>query len=198
MNLPPFSQTFYSSYHSGQGGHPSSASAPGAMHISHSMGYGSHVPMAAPGSQYHYPVTSPVAMSAPPLPGSHRQPPPHSYGESPRIPGGYSSSPGLHHLSPTSPTTHLAAPGLSASTGSTSSSSYPSAARTRVPSKKRRSGSASQSNESWEDREGRYVSVDSKGEGDEEGEDGTGEPWGMPQDEYKALNPRDKKQVRNR
>jgi hypothetical protein len=24
------------------------------------------------------------------------------------------------------------------------------------------------------------------------------QPWGMPQDEYKALNPRDKKQVRNR
>lgn len=24
------------------------------------------------------------------------------------------------------------------------------------------------------------------------------QPWGMPQEEYKALNPRDKKQVRNR
>jgi hypothetical protein len=24
------------------------------------------------------------------------------------------------------------------------------------------------------------------------------QPWGMPQDQYKALNPRDKKQVRNR
>jgi len=32
----------------------------------------------------------------------------------------------------------------------------------------------------------------------EEGEDGDEQPWGMPQDEYKALNPRDKKQVRNR
>ncbi len=65
---------------------------------------------------------------------------------------------------------------------------------------KRRSGSASQSNESWDDGEGRYnLSLDTKEEGDlEDREEGDEQPWGMPQDEYKALNPRDKKQVRNR
>ena len=30
------------------------------------------------------------------------------------------------------------------------------------------------------------------------GEETEEQPWGMPQDQYKALNPRDKKQVRNR
>lgn len=53
---------------------------------------------------------------------------------------------------------------------------------------KRRSGSEEGgSNESWDESEMR----DGKGNGGEQ-------PWGMPQDEYKALNPRDKKQVRNR
>jgi hypothetical protein len=167
MNLPPFSQTFYSSYHSPT--HSSSSQVP------HNMPY---VPMGAPSQPYHYPVTSPV-INTPGL-GSHRAPP--HYSESPRIPGGYSSSPGVRHLSPTSPTTHLAPPGMTASTASTSSSSYPSVTRTpAVLPKKRRSTSSSQ-DESWDDKMDR----------DEE------QPWGMPQDEYKALNPRDKKQVRNR
>lgn len=54
-------------------------------------------------------------------------------------------------------------------------------------SNKRRSGSeeGAGSNESWDDDK------------DEKGLGGT-QPWGMPQDQYKALNPRDKKQVRNR
>lgn len=52
---------------------------------------------------------------------------------------------------------------------------------------KRRSGSDDgQSGESWDEND-----KDGKGLGGEQ-------PWGMPQDEYKALNPRDKKQVRNR
>ena len=170
--------------------------------MSHNMAYGPHVPMGMPNSQpYHQPVTSPVAMSGPTF-SSHRQPPPHNYSESPRAPAGYSSSPGLRHLSPTSPTIHLAPPGMSASTGSTSSSSFPKVTRTssgmpKVP--KRRNGSVSPSAESWDEGDGRYVGVAAKEEleGDE-GEEGVEQPWGMPQDEYKALNPRDKKQVRNR
>lgn len=55
-----------------------------------------------------------------------------------------------------------------------------------VRDNKRRSGSdENQSNESWDDDK------------DEKGLPGS-QPWGMPQEEYKALNPRDKKQVRNR
>jgi hypothetical protein len=54
---------------------------------------------------------------------------------------------------------------------------------------KRRSGSddGGGSGESWDEGDMK----DGKGLGGEQ-------PWGMPQDEYKALNPRDKKQVRNR
>jgi hypothetical protein len=55
-----------------------------------------------------------------------------------------------------------------------------------LPKSKRRSTSASQS-ESW-DEDMKYGKLDSTDD----------QPWGMPQDEYKALNPRDKKQVRNR
>ena len=190
MNLPPFSQTFYPPFHAASGGHPP-ASAPPGMHISHGIGYAPHVPMGAPAAQpYGYPVNSPVALSSGPSSGPHRAPPPHSYTESSRLPG-YSTSPSMRHISPTSPALHLAPPGMSASTGSASSSSYPSA--TRPPKVKRRSGSASLSVESWDDGEGRYDMSGDK----MEGEDGE-QPWGMPQDEYKALNPRDKKQVRNR
>jgi hypothetical protein len=185
MNLPPFSQTFYSSYHSPTGAH-GGGSGQGMHNLPHTMGYGGHMPMGAPGQPYHYPVTSPVAMNAPSLSGNHRAPPPHSYSESPRLPGGYSSSPGVRHLSPTSPTTHLIPPGITAS--SASSSSYPSVTKTPavLPKSKRRSTSASQS-ESW-DEDMKYGKLDSTDD----------QPWGMPQDEYKALNPRDKKQVRNR
>lgn len=59
-----------------------------------------------------------------------------------------------------------------------------------MPKGKRRS-SASQSNESWDEGDSKYGHLGDKEDGDEQ-------PWGMPQDEYKALNPRDKKQVRNR
>lgn len=53
---------------------------------------------------------------------------------------------------------------------------------------KRRSGSEEgHSGESWDEGDMK----DGKGLGGEQ-------PWGMPQEEYKALNPRDKKQVRNR
>ena len=200
LNLPPFSQTFYSSYHPATTSHGSSPSTVG-MNMAHTLGYSAQIPMGAPSSQpYPYPVTSPVRMNVPPLMPSHRQPPPHNYNGSPRVLG-YSSPPFMRRLSPTSPTTHLIPPGLSTSTTSTASSSYPSAARIPSgPSKtKRRSGSASASIESWDDGDGRYIGVDAKGEGDEDdGEDGNGQPWGMPQDEYKALYPRDKKQVRNR
>ncbi|ORY32155.1 hypothetical protein BCR39DRAFT_60707 [Naematelia encephala] len=179
MNLPPFNQAFYPPYHSSSG----SAAQGFPPYPSHTFGNQGQ------GYAGHYPATSPATMSAPPLPSSHRQPHPHAYDLSPRMGGGapYSSSPGMRNLSPTSPTTHLAPPGLTASSGSASSSSYPSAQRSSatLPKNKRRSGSASQSAESWD-------------EGDRTGRDDDEQPWGMPQDEYKALNPRDKKQVRNR
>lgn len=55
-----------------------------------------------------------------------------------------------------------------------------------IASNKRRDseGGASGDGDSWD-------------EGDSGKHDGD-QPWGMPQDEYKKLNPRDKKQVRNR
>ena len=212
MSLPPFQQTFYasSSYHSppAHGANGPGTGAPGSGGMHHHMsnggggggpphpgsgGYSNHSMMPPPGNlPYAYPVVSP-AMSAPPLPSSAmpRQAPPHSYTESPRMTGGYSSSPGFHHLSPMSPTNHLVAPGIHASSGSTSSSSYQSARAgmnvlMRDGSNKRRSGSdEGQSQESWDEDQ------------HEKGLPG-GQPWGMPQDEYKALTPRDKKQVRNR
>ncbi|WWD19350.1 hypothetical protein CI109_103809 [Kwoniella shandongensis] len=196
-NLPPFSQTFYSAYHPGAANHSSSSlPASNTNHaIPHGIGYAGHMPMSAPAPNYQYPSTSPISLTEQ-LGSNHRAPPPHSYSESPRIPG-YSSSPGLRHLSPMSPTTHLGGHGMNPSSASTSSSSFPSVSRTpanlpRGP--KRRSTSASQSNESW-DGDDRYL----PGSGDLDHRDGDElQPWGMPQDEYKALNPRDKKQVRNR
>lgn len=209
MNLPPFQQTFYpSSYHSPPGPHGSNGasnqgSGGGMHHINGGGGpphpggsYSNHNMMPPPGNPpYGYPVVSP-AMSAPPLPGSgmQRQAPPHSYSESPRMAGGYSSSPGFHHLSPISPTNHLIPQGIHASSGSTSSSSYQSASarggvnvllRDDNKQQRRSASDEGQSNESWDDDK------------DEKGLPG-GQPWGMPQDQYKALNPRDKKQVRNR
>lgn len=209
MNLPPFQQTFYpsSSYHSPppppHGSNGSIHQGQGGMHHMSGSGglpplpspggpYGNHNMMPPPGNvPYAYPVVSP-AMSAPPLPGSGmpRQAPPHSYSESPRMAGGYSSSPGFHHLPPLSPTNHIIPQGIHVSgSGSTSSSSYQSARagmNTMMRDNKRRSGSdENQSNESWDDDK------------DEKGLPGS-QPWGMPQEQYKALNPRDKKQVRNR
>ena len=147
--------------------------------------------MSAPphSASYQYPMTSPIN-----VPGSAPLGrPPHSF-ESPRLPpgpGNWSSSPGLRHLSPTSPTTHLAPPGISSA--STSSSSFPSVTRTpgNLPLKiKRRSDSVAHSNGSWDDEKFGHIG--------ELGEETEEQPWGMPQEEYKALNPRDKKQVRNR
>ncbi|KAK8854519.1 hypothetical protein IAR55_003258 [Kwoniella newhampshirensis] len=196
-NLPPFSQTFYSAYHPGAGNHstsslPNSANNPAVSHGG--LGYSSHMAMSAPPQNYQYPSTSPISITEP-LGSNHRAPPPHSYTESPRLPG-YSSSPGLRHLSPMSPTTHLTH-GMNPSSASTSSSSFPSVSRmpANLPrGPKRGSKSASQSDASWDGDE-RYA----PGSGEVDRRDVEDiQPWGMPQDEYKALNPRDKKQVRNR
>lgn len=60
--------------------------------------------------------------------------------------------------------------------------------------KKRRANSAGSS---WEGSgalsAATTATTDPKDRGDSDQQ-----PWGMPQDQYKALNPRDKKQVRNR
>lgn len=188
MNLPPFSQTFYNSYHSPQSQHSAPGSAPAGLHPlpPHGMGYPSHIQT---GQHGYYPMASPGGVPGS-LPGSARQPPSHSYSESPRMPAGYSSSPGMRNISPISPTNHLAPPGQVTSGGSTSSSGYPSATRSsaNLPKNKRRSDSGNVSVGSWDD------------DGDRSGAnlDDEDQPWGMPQEQYKALNPRDKKQVRNR
>jgi len=191
---PSFSPNYYPSYSS----HTPSTSAPAGLHMA---GY-PNGPMSAPppGSQggYQYPLTSPLNQPTQ-LRGPPNVPPHHQYGESPRLPpgggpGNWSSSPGMRPLSPTSPTTHLGPPGIAASSGS-SSSGFPSVTRTpgNLPppkNHKRRSGSISVSPGSWDDD--KYGALGDLGEETEE------QPWGMPPDEYKALNPRDKKQVRNR
>ncbi|WOO77100.1 uncharacterized protein LOC62_01G000690 [Vanrija pseudolonga] len=190
--LPPVSASYGSSYHgsspsgvglSQSGAGTGNSSAP--MHMTPpSMGYSSHVPMSSQLGPYHYPVqNSPATMSALP-PG--RQTQPHGY--SPRIAGGYpTASPGMSTLSPLSPSNHMA---YQVSSGSTSASSFPPSVppphtKVELPSmqesKKRRTNSGSTT--SWDDM----------GHKDDEEQ-----PWGMPQDQYKALNPRDKKQVRNR
>lgn len=192
-NHPSFSPNFYPSYSS----HAASTSAPAGLHMA---GY-PNGPMSAPPPAgqggYQYQLTSPLNQPTQ-LRGQPSMPPHHQYGESPRMPqgggpGNWSSSPGMRPLSPTSPTTHLAPPGIAASSAS-SSSGFPSATRTpgTLPQKnsKRRSGSVSLSPGSWEDE--KYGALGDLGEETED------QPWGMPQDEYKSLNPRDKKQVRNR
>ncbi|WVR09345.1 hypothetical protein IAU60_006411 [Kwoniella sp. DSM 27419] len=195
MNLPPLSQTFYPSYPSTSTGH-GSQSTPSNIHtLPHNVTYSPHMSMSAPSSgAYHYASTSPVNMTDGGPMGS-RAPIHPTYNESPRIPG-YSSSPGLHHhhFSPTSPTTNLMH-GMNPSSASTSSSSFPSIARTpaHLPKgMKRRSTSASHSVGSWEDD--RLIPTSTEMDTKEL----TEQPWGMPQEAYKALNPRDKKQVRNR
>ncbi|WVQ68560.1 uncharacterized protein L199_006769 [Kwoniella botswanensis] len=212
VSLPPLPQTFYGSYPTGsssnnpnqsQGG---SQSTPANIHtLGHNVGYS--VSNSSSGG-YHYPLTSPIGLtdSFGSGNGPNRIPPVHSYSESPRIPGYPSSSPGgpglhhQHHLSPTSPTSHLLH-GMNPSSASTSSSSFPSIQRTpaNLPSSrgnhKRRSTSASHSTESWDEIERNFVPTSTEVETRELGDE---QPWGMPQSEYKALNPRDKKQVRNR
>lgn len=191
--LPPVSASYGSSYHGsspsgvglGSQGGAGSGNSSAPMHMTPpSMGYSSHVPMSSQLGPYHYPVqSSPATMSALP-PG--RQTQPHGY--SPRIAGGYpTASPGMSTLSPLSPSNHMA---YQVSSGSTSASSFPPSvppphSKVELPSmqesKKRRTNSGSTT--SWDDM----------GHKDDEEQ-----PWGMPQDQYKALNPRDKKQVRNR
>lgn len=173
MNLPPFNQAFYYQDH------------PGPMSHYPDQGYGD-----GNSQGYYHNDPSPV-MTGHPLPPSHahRAPPPHSYDQSPKVNAGYSSD-GIHHV--TSPTTHLAAPATGISTSSVASTSaYPptrNKGRPSSPKKKRRSGRSTVSQDSWDERYGEMGG---------DGRDGQ-EPWGMPQDEYRALNPRDKKQVRNR
>ncbi|KAK4683935.1 hypothetical protein P7C73_g6270, partial [Tremellales sp. Uapishka_1] len=184
MSLPPFSQTFYSNHY------PPSGPGSGMQ-----MNYPSHIPITAPPAHgYNYPLSSPSAITTLPPGNPSRQPPPHAYTQSPhRIPGGYSSSPGVRPLSPTSPSTHLLGPPGAASS-SNSSSSFPARNANLPKGSKRRSNSTSQS-EDWDEGSGggRYMSQMT-----EDDTETDNQPWGMPQEEYKALNPRDKKQVRNR
>lgn len=184
-NLPPVSTSYPgSSYHSSSpstGGIGSaSTSATSAMHMTPTMQYSNHMGVSQQMGGYHYPVQSPTTMSS--IPPS-RSGQPHGY--SPRITGGYpTASPSMNPLSPMSPSAHVSGYGPSSSTSSSSfpASVPPSHSRVDLPSiaesKKRRTTSDSGS---WGDHK-----------------DDDEQPWGMPQDQYKALNPRDKKQVRNR
>ena len=213
MNLPPFSHAFYSSpsYHPSVSNFHSPPGLSSHIGLSTSFTGGSSAPPQQSGfgssqDQYHPSapsITSPSASTANssfqrglPVPASGPRGP-HNYSESPRLgpgPLSYSSSPGMHHLSPTSPTTQMMPPGLfSHSTNSSSASSlFPNALRTPGGSKRKveRPGSVSPDAESWDesDKSGKPVI----------GEETDEQPWGMPQDQYKSLNPRDKKQVRNR
>ncbi|WVW85304.1 hypothetical protein I302_107342 [Kwoniella bestiolae CBS 10118] len=210
VNLPPLPQTIYGNYPTGSssasvnGNTSGSQSTPANMH---NMGYSVSNPSSG---GFHYPLTSPIGLTDSFSPGQGpggqgRIPPVHSYSESPRIPVYSSSSPGTHslnhhHLSPTSPTHHLLH-GMNPSSASTSSSSFPSIQRTpanlptRGSTHKRRSTSASHSTESWDEIDNNFMPTSTEAETRELMDD---QPWGMPQAEYKALNPRDKKQVRNR
>lgn len=169
---------------------PSSFGGPQQMHMNPGLGYGNHIPMSQPVSAHHYPMppsSAPMSMSQ--ASGGR----PHGY--SPRIPGGYPSmSPAMGTFSPVSPS--MAYPQPPSTAGSTSSfppSFPPSRLETASEFKKRRTNSGSTS--SWDgyalSRPGVSSSSTDKKDDDEQ-------PWGMPQEQYKALNPRDKKQVRNR
>ncbi|RSH88540.1 uncharacterized protein EHS24_001085 [Apiotrichum porosum] len=194
VTLPPVSGSYPgSSYHGSSssavgmgssGGGPAGGNPSTSMHMAPGMPYSGHMGgVSQPIGAYHYPLqSSPATMSALPAGRSGQ---PHGY--SPRIPSGYpSASPGMNPLSPLSPSTHVAYPPHSSA--STSASSYPPSvppphSKVDLPGhhmKKRRTNSGS--GDSWAD----------------ENKDDEEQPWGMPQDQYKALNPRDKKQVRNR
>ncbi|WWC63616.1 uncharacterized protein I303_106221 [Kwoniella dejecticola CBS 10117] len=190
LNLPPLGQTGYFYGHS--------QSSTGNIHpMNPNLGYSPHLSVSnSTSGGFLNPMTSPMGMPDGISPNSgHRVPPPHAYQESPRIPG-YSSSPGGHHLSPTSPANHILH-GMNQSSASASSSSFPSVQRTpaNLPrGAKRRSTSASHSSNSWDEMD-KYMPSSTEVGTRELGDD---QPWGMPQSEYKALTPRDKKQVRNR
>lgn len=193
LTLPPVSATYSGGPGGYHGSSPSTApmsstsSAPTSaglsQHLPPSMVYSNHGMSVSsqPMSAYHYPLqSSPASMSAFP-PSTAR---PHGY--SPRMSGGYpSASPGMTTLSPLSPSTHMQyQPPSSSGTSSSFPSVPPSHSKmdmSDLRKQARRTHSASGSS-SWDDRK----------EGDDD------QPWGMPQEQYKALNPKDKKQVRNR
>lgn len=204
MTLPPVSSAYGagagpSSHYSSSPTTMSSATAgpssmggqTQSMHMGNpGLGYGSHIPVSQPVSAYHYPVppsSAPMSMSQA---SSGR---PHGY--SPRIPGGYPSmSPAMNTFSPVSPS--MAYPQPPSTAGSTSSFP-PSMPQSRFEPasefKKRRTNSGSTT--SWE---GYALSRPGVSSGGTDKRDDDDQPWGMPQEQYKALNPRDKKQVRNR
>lgn len=191
-SLPSFSHSLYSPYH-GPGGNLPPSNPP---NMAHSMPSYSHISaLSGTGSGFQYTNHSPMGLNEP-LTSHSRSQITHSYHEPPRL-SGYSSSPNLHQLSPVSPTAHLI-PNMQAPSASPSSSSFPSSIP-RTPATfpkgmKRQSLSSEQSFGSWDDE--REMSTGKVG-GDRKHEKDP-QPWGMPQEEYKKLNPKDKKQVRNR
>ncbi|OWZ29661.1 hypothetical protein C343_04692 [Cryptococcus neoformans C23] len=191
-SLPSFSHSLYSPYH-GPGGNLPSSNPHG---MAHSMPSYSHISaLSGTGSGFQYTNHSPMGLNEP-LTSHSRSQITHSYHDPPRLPG-YSSSPNLHQLSPVSPTAHLL-PSMQPPSASPSSSSFPSSIP-RTPATlpkgvKRHSLGSEQSFDSWDDEQemsSGKVTGDRKHEKDSQ-------PWGMPQEEYKKLNPKDKKQVRNR
>lgn len=193
INLPLFSPTSGSSYYSPPLGRGASSGL--VMHgMPYTMDHSGHDPMSAPPQPYRYPITYSVDMSATWPSGNICVPPTHFYSESPRPAGGYSPLPGVRHLVPTSPETHPILLGIPPLTVTNLSSSYFSASKPSALlfKDKRRSTSANPT-ENWN------VQLVNSTTGGARCETETDENrWGMPQGEYMALNPRDKKQVRNR
>lgn len=227
MNLPPFSQTFYSPYTSTSSGSQTSPNlslshgqvsrsnqanqgshaAQGMQQALHpTMGYGAHIELSSSSgttNPYPYPGLSPAPISSAPLLPTSRSTNAHQYQESPRLVPGYSVSPipashYLPHSTSTSPSIPLMQ-GLGASSASASSSSHagPSAKAdsAELPKTVRRRTRSTAPSESWDDVEEKPTRGKKSGKSGKQSE---GNDWGMPQDEYKALNPKDKKQVRNR
>ncbi|KLT38794.1 hypothetical protein CC85DRAFT_305655 [Cutaneotrichosporon oleaginosum] len=119
--------------------------------------------------------------------------PAQQHGYSPRIPGGYpAASPGMTTLSPLSPSNHLTYAGTSSSTSFPPGMHQAHAKMENPLNKKRRTNSAGSS---WEGSGALSATTTATNDGKDGDET---QPWGMPQEQYKALNPRDKKQVRNR
>ncbi|WVQ71980.1 hypothetical protein IAR50_001523 [Cryptococcus sp. DSM 104548] len=141
--------------------------------------------------QYPYPAPSPVSMEGGSRPPLMNNPYPHPE-TAPRMPA-YPSSPSYNNLSPVSPTTHII-PGVRGSAMSPRPMYHdmPHTPATMAIGAKRLSmNSSSSDNEDYRGG-GRRGSSAIENECTEE------QPWGMPQEEYKALTPAAKKQVRNR
>lgn len=164
----------------------------GVQHRPQTMDYGGHVPISVRRQQNHYRAASPIKMSAPSQTGDHGPPSPHSYHRLPEGPGRYVSSPGVRLVSPC-PAIHLFVPGITASKGFRSSTSYSSRRKTAGQMPTNEHGVTS---ESYDDGQGEFTTYTMGWTGSEKEPDN--QPWGMPQEEYRALNPREKKQVRNR